>query len=234
MPVIIGLLVVVVVVLVIGWIQDQRENRRVARLRSAAEGLGYEFREEEDASLLSQTVPFLLFHQGVSSAARNVVLTGFTASDDEAPRVAAFEYGFDVPYGRYVQRWRQTVIQVISPSLSLPAFSVMPHPVFEALAKKTNDERLRELALSSGPLAFDDAGLFTEQSHVYGLDRARIRSLFTEALIGFFEAHPDLCVEAGDSSVILYRFEKLTSADELPTFLDTARELHQHLKEASE
>jgi hypothetical protein len=233
MPLIFGLLVIIAVVLVIGWIQDNKEKRRVTALRNEAARLTLEFREEEDTGLLRQTVPFLLFYQGVSSSARNVMLIPSRASDEDQPRVAAFEYTFNVPFGRYVQSWRQTVIQLISPTLSLPAFSVMPEAVFEALATKARDEKVRELALSAGGVIFDDYPLFSEQSHVHALDRTRVRPLFSEALIRFFEGRPNLCVEAGEHTLILYRFDKLTPADELSTFMDEAHEVHRILEEAA-
>ena len=232
MPVIFGLLVIVAVVLVIGWLQDNKERQRVTRVRNEAGRLGFEFLEEEEPSRLAEAGPFLLFFQGVSSTARNVMLADRWTSDEDAPRVAMFEYTFNVPYGRYVQSWRQTVIRLTSLSLSLPAFSVMPIPVFEALAAKATDKSVREQVLGTASLTFDAHPQFAEQSHVYGPNRTRVRPLFTEALIAFFESHPDLCVEAVDSTLILYHFDNLAPADEISTFLDTAHELHSLLKEA--
>lgn len=233
MQLILGLAVVIAIILLIGWLQDNKERRRVTSLREAAERLGFDFRQDEDAAVLRQTVPFLIFYQGVSSTAHNVMLSPPNPTDDEAPRIAAFEYAFNVPFGRYTQSWRQTVIQLLSPTLSLPAFSVMPNVVFEALATKARDEKVREHALSSPTLKLDNAPTLTEESHIQAPDRAAVEPLFTNALIRFFEDHPDLCVEAGDNTLILYRFDELTPADKLSAFIDEAYELHRILKEGS-
>ncbi len=156
-----------------------------------------------------------------------------TPADDEAPRIAAFEYAFNVPFGRYTQSWRQTVIQLISPTLALPDFSVMPNFVFEALATKARDEKVREHALSSSTLKLDNAPALTEETHIQAPNREAVRPLFTDALIRFFADHPDLCVEAGENTLILYRFDELTPADKLSAFIDEAYELHRILKEGS-
>ncbi len=75
MQLILGLVVVIAIILLIGWLQDNKEKRRVTSLREAAERLGFDFRKDEDAGVLRQTIPFLIFYQGVSSTAHNVMLS---------------------------------------------------------------------------------------------------------------------------------------------------------------
>jgi hypothetical protein len=234
MQLIIGVAALIVIVLIIGWLQDNKERQRIARVRREAERLELEFREEGDPGVLRETVPFLLFYQGTSSAIRNVMLAERRVGHEDGPDLAAFEYAFYVPYGRHVQCWRQTVIQLISTSLFLPDFSAMPHPVFEALATKARDEKVRELALTTPRVSFDDRPEFAEQTLVHGSDRERVRALFSDALIRYFKDRPGLCVEAGERVLILYRFDDLKPADGLAGFLDDAYELHRLLKEASQ
>ena len=223
MPILFGVGAVLLIVVLIGWLRDSAERRRANGLRKQIEQLGFEFSKEGDNQIVKGPSRFLLFSQGISAETRYVMRRPATEPDD-APDLALFEYIFTVPFGRYYQNWIQTIARLAVPSFSLPTFSVMPQAVFDALATRTRDKELRERLLESPGLKFDGHPEFTEQHHVQAYDRTAVQALITDELIDFFEHHDRLCMEASETTVLLYRFDTLTKAAELPAFIDEAEE----------
>ncbi len=109
----------------------------------------------------------------------------------------------------------------------------MPQTVFDALATRTRDKELRERLLGTAGLKFAEHPKFTEEHHVQAYDRAAVQALITDELIDFFEHHDRLCMEASETTVLLYRFDTLTKAADLQTLIDEAEEALE-LLEASQ
>ena len=243
MPLIIAIGAVLLLALIVNWLQDRAEQRRKGRLKDQADAIGFRYSEEGDPRLLNQTAGFLLFAQGVTRQTRNAMLgeqasppsEGTTGTPGRAAAdVAISEYVFSVPAGRFMQNWRQTVVRLSSPSLSLPSFAVMPHAVFDALAAGARDKEMREQLVGSAGIVFNDHPKFKSQSHVMGFDRQQIRNLLSDDLIAFYEAHPSLCTEGGDTTLIFYIFDEMITAEDVPTFLSEALEAYGMLKAESD
>ena len=228
MPILVAVGAVLLIVVLIGWLRDSAERRRANGLRKRAEQLGFMFSKEGDNQIVKSPSRFLLFSQGVSAETRYVMRHPGTeeaaAVQNNAPDLALFEYVFTVPFGRYYQNWIQTIARLAVPTFSLPTFSVMPQAVFDALATRTRDKELRERLLGTAGLKFAEHPSFAEKHHVQAYDRVAVQALITDELIGFFERHDRLCMEASDTTVLLYRFDTLTKAADLPAFIDEAEE----------
>jgi hypothetical protein len=227
MPILIGVAVLVLVVLVINGLHELTERRRRASLHRQAEAMGFGYAEEGDSSLLALPEDFLLFAQGVSTGPKNAMQRPRTPPSDNgplAPELTVFEYTFNVKFGRYMQSWRQTVVRVSSDGLSLPSFSVMPQRVFDALATRARAPELREKILGSPPVKLPAYPSFADRTHIQGYDRLAVQALFDDALVALFDNDPLLCLEAGGSTLVLYTFDKVAQAEELPAIVAQANE----------
>jgi len=221
-PVIIGVIAVVVLVLLSAWLQDQKQSRRSRQLRRQAENLGLTYSESSGPRLLEQTYRFLLFAQGRTGSACNVMLgtRPMPGSATGEVDVAVFDYSFSVPFGRYTESWQQSIIRLTDTDLDLPSFSLMPEPVFEIMVKNARDPELRERLAGTAGISFREHPNFTERMHLQGPARKAIRALFSDELVAFFEAHTDQCCEGSGPYLIFYRFEKLISPKKIGEFLD--------------
>ncbi len=233
MPVIIGVIAVVVSVLLIAWLQDQKQSRRNRQLRQQAESLGLTYSESSGPRLLEQTYRFLLFAQGRTGSARNVMrgTRPMPGSESQGVDVEIFEYTFSAPLGRYTESWRQSVIRLTDTSLELPSFSLTPEPVFETMLTNARDPDLRERLAGTAGISFREHPGFTERMHLQGPVRKAVRALFGDDLVAFFEAHPDLCCESSGPYLIFYRFDTLISPQNTGGFLDEASDVYSVIKE---
>jgi hypothetical protein len=228
MPLLIGVGVLLLFVLLVNGVQDLKDKRRNASLRRQAEAMGFTYSEDGDPRLLALPAGFLLFAQGVPSGTKNAIQRPWSAPTEAgyaAPELAVFEYGFNVRFGRYLQNWRQTVVRISSDTLTLPAFSVMPQRVFEALATRARDPELREMVLGSPQIKLPQYPSFAERTHIHGYDRLAVQALFDDPLVALFDSNATLCLEASGSVVVLYAFDKVAKADELPGLVTQANEV---------
>ncbi|MCJ7549120.1 MAG: hypothetical protein MUQ30_05520 [Anaerolineae bacterium] len=236
MPVIIGVIAVVVFILLITWLQDQKQSRRTRQLRRQAEILGLTYAESSGPRLLEQTYRFLLFAQGRTGSARNVIRGTRPTPGPETEKVdvEVFEYTFSAPLGRYTESWRQSVIRLTDTSLDLPSFSLMPEPVFETMVKNARDRELRERLVGTAGISFREHPDFTERMHLHGTARKAVQALFSDDLVAFFKAHTDLCCEGSGPYLIIYRFDRLISPKNTDEILNEALQVYGAVKESGQ
>jgi hypothetical protein len=233
-PAIIGVIAVVVFVVLITWLQDQKQSRRTRQLSRQAEILGLTYSESGGPRLLEQTYRFLLFAQGRRGSARNVLrgTRPVPGLKTEKVDVEIFEYTFSAPFGRYTESWRQSVIRLTDTSLDLPSFSLTPEPVFETMVHNARDPELRERLAGTAGISLREHPDFTRHMHLQGPARKAIRALFNDELIAFFEAHTDLCCEGSGPYLIFYRFEKLVSPKKTTEFLDEVLQVYSTINKS--
>lgn len=232
-PLILGVLAIVVVVILIGWLQDQKLAGRTRQLRRQAEELGLTYSESSGPRLLEQTYRFLLFAQGRRGSARNVMSGTRPGPGAQPVNVEIFEYTFSVPFGRYTESWKQSVIRLTDTDLDLPSFSLTPEVVFETMVDNARDPELRERLVGMAGISFREHPDFTDRMHLQGPQRKAIRALFSKPLVTFCETHTDLCFEASGPYLIFYRFEKLVSPKKTGEFLNEALDIYNIIKVSS-
>ena len=76
---------------------------------------------------------------------------------------------------------------------------------------------------------FADHWEFSKRFQLRGDDEEAIRALFTDDLLGFFEAYGKVSVEADGQWMVVYRSGKRRSAEEIPQFLEQALEVCNRL-----
>lgn len=233
MPILIGVGVLLLIVLSINGFHELKERRRKGRLRKQAEVMGFSFAAEGDSRLLELPADFLLFAQGMPVAPKNALQRPWAPPAEDGrltPELALFEYTFNVRFGRYLQSWRQTVVRLQAQDISLPSFSVMPQRAFEALATRARDPELREKVLGTAQIKLPAYPSFTERTHIHGYDRLAVQSLFGDDLVAVFDNDTTLCLEASGSVMVLYTFDKVATAEELPALVDQATRIYELLQ----
>ncbi len=232
MPAIIGVIAVVVFIVLITWLQDQKQSRRIRQLRRQAEILGLTYSESSGPRLLEQTYRFLLFAQGRKGSARSVMrgTRPMQGLETEEVEVEIFEYTFSAPFGRYTESWRQSVIRLTGTGLELPSFSLTPERVFETMLRNARDPKLRERLAGTAGISLREHPDFTALMHLQGPARKAIRALFSDDLVAFFEAHSDLCCEGSGPYLIFYRFETLVSPKKTGEFLKEALQVYSFVE----
>ena len=234
MPLIAALLIVVVIALIAGWLQDRAALRRVDKLRAKAEALGLRF-EDEAPQLQDRLSHFALFGQGERGKVRHAMF-GHTevALDGQTQTVemVVFEYTFGIPMGRYVRSWRQTVVYLSAEQLCLPPFMAVPDQVFDMIVLNTKEEQARERLLGVSSIDFRDDPEFRRQVQVQGADQNAIRSLFTGRVKALWAGEQALCVEGEGSHLIVYDFDEVVHPQGLEALIERARDVLQRLLEA--
>ena len=76
---------------------------------------------------------------------------------------------------------------------------------------------------------FADHWEFSKRLQLRGDHEAAIRALFTDDLLGFFEAYGKVSVEADGQWIVVYRSGKRRSAEEISQFLEQALEVCNRL-----
>jgi len=223
MALLIALGVIVLLFLLISWIQERARRRREAQIRAWAESRDMAYAAEAGPAL--DTGASLLFIQGTGGKPGL-----FMHGQRDGIDVALFEYRFWVPAGRYYRNWVQTVVRLASPDLALPAFAIIPAPVFDAMTERARTKEMREQLETSPYLTFREAPEFSRRNHVYAPDKERVRALITPEVIAFYESHPGLCTEGYEDALFFYRLDQLVDPDALDDVLSEALEAYQLFK----
>ena len=93
---------------------------------------------------------------------------------------------------------------------SLPHFAVRPEGIFHKIGG----------ALGYQDIDFQAHPQFSQMYLLRGDDEPRIRELFGEERIAFFERHPKISVEGADNQLIFYRHRKRSRPAEVRQLMD--------------
>ena len=218
MPVIIVVVVVVLIVIIATWIRNLITRSRTVKLRKQAQLLGFRFAEEGDLTLIHRSGPFLLFALGDNRGIRNLMEGEIDGID-----VAVFDFRYSVSLSpRYAENWWQTVVLLSTSSLDMPTFSMLPEVTHDAITDRVEDPMMQERLLGMASLRFDDHPEFNERYRLQGMDRAEIKALFNDEVVGYFEGREDVSVEGDGTNLIFYRFNEPIPPEEIEVFIQKA------------
>ena len=215
--VIIGLILVGLLILRAQKLSEQR----LKKLKDFAEQMGMEFSAKGDSTLLESLSAFDLFWEAD--------ITNVLSGDSEQ-----LGYGEDFEvrilehiYSGGESTISQTVICFCSPQLSLPDFSMRPEHFFHKIGSVLG---YQDIDFESHPTAVE----FSKKYLLRGKDEQTIRALFTDKVLTFFAAHPDVgnghlpfwhwsqyevCVEGSGDQLILYRAGIGIKPEDIPAFM---------------
>jgi hypothetical protein len=205
----------VVVVSVHRYVRHQAAERADS-LRQVAARLGWTYRDQVDFKTIPDLKRFELFRHGMSPKLRHVLL-----SPADAIRGVLFEYSYTVSSGNSSHTMTQTVFYGTSDDLNLPSFSLRPEHFFHRVAGM----------LGYQDINFDGRPEFSRLFLLRGENEARIRAVFGDPVLEFFERHPGCCAAGMNREVLFWRPGKRLEVHELESFINEGYDLAGRLVE---
>ena len=201
-------------------------EQRTKKFTDFAEQMGMEFSVEDEWDIGESLSAFDLFWE----ADITNVLSGDSEQlgYGEEFKVRILECSYVVASGEHSTKTIvQTVIYFRSPQLSLPRFGVRPEEWHHKLRSKLG---YQDIDFESHSTAVE----FSKKYLLRGKDEQTIRALFTDKVLTFFAAHPDVgnghlpfwhwsqyevCVEGSGDQLILYRAGIGIKPEDIPAFM---------------
>jgi len=202
---IIGTLVLIGVIV---WIVLYLEKKRTEAVRQAALRLGFNFLPKGDPVFYNEMGVFHLFQQGHTRLLKNLMRG---AGSD--PEIAIFDYRYTVGSGKNQSTRNQTVVWFRSPDLNLPAFTLSPENIMHKIGA----------LLGYQDIDFEHNPGFSKHYLLRGQDETRIRMLFNDGLLRFFEQKHPVSAEGRDNHFIFYRSKKMVKPEVLNSFIEEGR-----------
>ena len=203
-----GILISVIAIAYV--ISAYRRRKRTASLQQIAGELGLEFAPGADGNFVFQLANFELFSKGKSRKVTNL-LQG--KSGDRA--LALFDYEFTTGSGKSRHTTHTTVLKIRFDGPELPDFSLRPRDLGDKIASM----------FGSKGIDLESDAKFSRKYMLRGENEPQIQALFGNAVLDYYELHPDLTTEASGNTLLLYRKGKRTSPSQLGAFLSEGLEL---------
>ncbi|NQT17941.1 MAG: hypothetical protein HQ582_34635 [Planctomycetes bacterium] len=195
----------VAIVIVVGVMMRRLKKKRRRKLRRVAKSMNFSFTLDGRGGVPKSVDALYLFNQGHSHRFRNVMRGKANGID-----VAIFDYGYVIGIGDHASTYDQTVILFLSPSLSLPAFSLRPEEFFDKIASVLGYEDI-------------DFGTHPEFSKRYLLkaeDENMVRKVFTDDVLEFYTKNEELHTEGTGDHLVFYRPDENVEPEEIQQFME--------------
>ena len=123
---------------------------------------------------------------------------------------ALFDYEYVVEGSESNSSYKQSVIWFHSENLCLPNFALRPENLFHKIGG----------VLGYQDIDFESHPKFSKTFLLRGNDEPKIRDIFKNEVLNFFESLEEISVEGGDNQLILYRHQVRIAPEELEQFMD--------------
>ncbi len=207
--VIVGILAIIAGLI---WLSVYLERKRTDALRQACLRLGYSFFPRAEPGFQNELSRFSLFNHGHSRVLKNLMRGA--GPDAE---IAIFDYRYTVGSGKNQHTKKQTVVRLRSAKLNLPAFTLNPENIMHKIGAVFGYQDI-DFAQHPG---------FSKRYLLRGQDESRIRMVFNDPLINFFEARNPIWLEGQGNDLICYRNAKEVKPENLNACLQEALEIFQ-------
>jgi hypothetical protein len=195
------------------------DKQRREQMQAVAERMGFSFSPEGEAGLRERLGRFHLFSQGRSRKIRNVM-----RGEIHGVAVTLFDYQYTTGGGRHNHTHRRTVLLFETERLRLPFFTLRPQGLFHKLAA----------AFGYGDIDFEAHPVFSDVYSLKGSDESRIRDLFGEEALSYYERRNNLCTEGAGQQLVLYRGNGREEPGSMDGFLEQGLEVLDLFMESEE
>ncbi len=202
-----GFIVMFVMIFIIA---GRLSDRRREGLKALAEELGFTFKPDWDSSFVEQLDHFYLFSRG-----RSPVFGNLMQSRLDDIEVLIFDYFYTVDLVGQSQVVEQTVMLFLSESLQLPSFILWPQNALHRIGKSFG---YQDIDLPTHP---EFSNSFLLQSE----DEEKIREVFDDNVISFYEKHKNTSTEGAEGQLSFYRNGKPVSLSMMRSFIQDGLEL---------
>lgn len=206
LPVILGIAGVAGIIIAVIAVSAAMERKRTAAVGAIAESMGLEFQPADDQVLRDRMSVLPLFQQGHSRA-----LTNCLSGDSGEVRISIFDYTYTTGHGKHQNKRNITTCALQSPRLQLPAFSMRPETLLDAIGGM----------LGFQDIDFEGDEAFSRAYVLKGPDEAAVRELFTAPLRKHFAGLPGHYVEGAGDLLIVHQSKRLPPAG-YPQLLEQA------------
>jgi hypothetical protein len=189
---------------------------RAAALQQVADRIGWSYREQVDFRTIPDLKRFELFRQGSGQKLRHVLM-----SPADEIRGVLFEYSYTVSTGKSSHTVTQTVFYGTCDALDLPSFSLRPEHFFHRVAG----------ILGYQDINFERRPEFSRLFLLRGENEGRIRAVFGDAVLAFFEGHGGCCAAGMGREVLFWRPGKRLDPHEFEAFISEGFDLAGRLLE---
>ena len=210
---------VVAVVALIAAASYYLEKQRREQMHAVAARMGFSFSPEGEAGLRERLRHFHLFSQGRSRKIRNVM-----RGESHGTPVTLFDYQYTTGGGKHNNTHRRTVLVFETKRLRLPFFTLRPQGLFHKLAA----------AFGYGDIDFQAHPVFSDAYLLQGSDEGRIRDLFCEEVLSYYERRENLCTEGADQQLVFYRGNRREDPGSMERFLEQGLEVLDLFVESEE
>jgi hypothetical protein len=190
------------------WISLLIEKKRTEAMRQASLRLGFEFFPKGDPIFYNEMSVFHLFQQGHSRILKNLLKGSISDAD-----VAVFDYRFTIGGGKNQHTKNQTVAWFRSARLNLPGFTLGPENLLHKVGAMFGYQ----------DIDFEHNPDFSKRFLLRGQDETRIRMLFNDSVLRFFEQKHPVCTEGGRNHFIFYRSSRQVKTEDMSSFIEEAK-----------
>ena len=208
----------ILAVIGIGLVKVFLKRLRIKKIKTLAESSGFVYEEHPEFGFELRRLGIGLFGLGNPASELHSLKDASVL-----PGTWYFDYQYTVSGYRTSSTYNCAVALFKSAELSLPQFELSP----ETIADRIND------LLAKSDIDLAQYPVFSQKYALSGPDRERIISLFSPALVAFFEQlRGNWRVQAADGCVIAFK-NGYVSAEDYPAFIEEARTIFRaFLKDA--
>ena len=181
------------------------DKLRIDQIKKIANLLKLSFSDEGNQSIIKGLSEFHLFSQGSSKEITNMIHGNYRNHE-----FALFDYEYVVEGSESNSSYKQSVIWFHSENLCLPNFALRPENLFHKIGG----------VLGYQDIDFESHPKFSKTFLLRGNDEPKIRDIFKNEVLNFFESLEEISVEGGDNQLILYRHQLRLMPEELEQFMD--------------
>jgi len=181
------------------------DKLRIDQIKKIANILKLSFSDEGNQSIIKGLSEFHLFSQGSSKEITNMIHGNYRNYE-----FALFDYEYVVEGSESNSSYKQSVIWFHSENLCLPNFALRPENLFHKIGG----------VLGYQDIDFESHPKFSKTFLLRGNDEPKIRDIFKNEVLNFFESLEEISVEGGDNQLILYRHQLRLMPEELEQFMD--------------
>ncbi|HKK73595.1 MAG TPA: hypothetical protein VJ953_00875 [Saprospiraceae bacterium] len=182
-------------------------NQRSRIIKKIAYDLSLDYKAEATQQLLPFLEDFELFRRGRRRRLLHVMEEVHPMMDY---KLQIFDYKYYRGRSNHRRVFYQTVFFIRSKKLGLPAFHMRPESILHNLGEWL---RLRS------DIDFSDFPKFSKQYELQGADEDYIRATMNEEVLSFFTEQKNWHLEGVNYYLILYKKNRLISAQDMKEFL---------------
>lgn len=168
----------------------KREQERTRQMVNVASLLGWQFSEAAGMNWIPNLDTFALFSQGHSKQIKNAMY-----GEIDGVKAAVFDYYYVLGSGKNRTTYNQSVVYFEPANLNLPPFSLRPEHTFHKIIS----------AFGYQDIDFGNRPDFSSKYLLRGPDERAVRSIFTDALLGFYEMNEGTSTDGGGNQLFIFR-----------------------------